>query len=355
MLEMYGPTPEKISSLLTLINRAGSVVIVSHHHPDGDAAGSTTALMHFINSKHPGKAKVILPTELPESLEFLLGPDVSIAAYDKEAAIGAIGSCDLLICMDFNSFSRADFLQDALRSSTVRKVLIDHHLNPSADDFELVFSEILTSSTCELLFDMLMMVPGIDGDAKMLPAASATALMTGMTTDTNNFANSVFPGTLRMASALLEAGVDRDDIIDRIFNCYKENRYRAMGWMLSENMKITSCGVAYMVIRSAQKQQFELLEGDTESFVNIPLGIKTIRMTLLLKEDDGFFRVSIRSKKGVSANTLARECFNGGGHEQAAGGRLYWPQDIQSPEFAEDYIEKVTARFMQNGVPGKQK
>lgn len=355
MLEMYCPTPEKISSLLTLIDRAGSVVIVSHHHPDGDAAGSTTALMHFINSQYPGKAKVILPTELPESLEFLLGPDVSIAVNDKESASGAIGSCDLLICMDFNSFSRADFLQDALRESTAHKVLIDHHLNPSAEDFELIFSEIQTSSTCELLFDMLMMVPTIDGDAKRLPAASATALMTGMTTDTNNFANSVFPGTMRMASALLEAGVDRDDIIDRIFNCYKENRYRAMGWMLSENMKITPYGVAYMVIRSARKQQFELLEGDTESFVNIPLGIRTVRMTLLLKEDDGFFRVSIRSKRGISANTLARECFNGGGHEQAAGGRLYWPQDILSPEFAEDYIEKVTARFMQNGVPGKQK
>ena len=352
-MEMYSPTPEKTLILHDMLEKAGRIVIVTHHHPDGDAAGSSTALMHFIGSSFGPKSRVILPTALPESLEFLLSEAVSTAECDKPAAEAAIASCDLLICLDFNTFSRTDFLEDALRSCKAPKVLIDHHLKPDAECFDLIFSRTDTSSASELLYDILMMMPEIGGDASRLPMAAATSLMTGMTTDTNNFANSVFPGTLRMASALLAAGVDRDGLIDRIFNCYRENRYRAMGWLTSENMRITADGVAYMILREEDRRRFDLHEGDTEGFVNIPLGIKTIRMTIFLREDDGFFRVSVRSKRDVSANRLARESFHGGGHEQAAGGRLYWPEDICSPDAAAEYIEQVTARFMQNEQPSK--
>ena len=67
----------------------------------------------------------------------------------------------------------------------------------------------------------------------------------------------------------------------------------------------------------------------------------------------GHFRVSIRSKRGVSANRLAAEAFHGGGHECAAGGKLYFPQDIPGPEAAGAYIENVTARFMRNQGPSQ--
>lgn len=69
-------------------------------------------------------------------------------------------------------------------------------------------------------------------------------------------------------------------------------------------------------------------------------------MSVFLREEDGYFRVSIRSKRGVSANRCAREHFNGGGHEQAAGGRLYWPENIRKPEDAAAYIENVTKPFL---------
>lgn len=351
--DMHSPDPEKTLIAHDMLQKAERIVIVSHHHPDGDAAGSSTALMHFINSNFGRKAQVILPTALPEALDFLLSEDVCAAEDDIAAAKAAIASCDLLICLDFNTFSRTDFLEESLRTCNARKILIDHHLKPDTDCFDLVFSKIETSSASELLYDILMLMPEIRGDASRLPAACATALMTGMTTDTNNFANSVFPGTLRMASALLEAGVDRDALVDRIFNCYRENRYRAMGWLTGENMRITANGVAYMILRETDSKRFGLREGDTEGFVNIPLGIKSVRMTIFLREDNGFFRVSVRSKRGISANRLARESFHGGGHEQAAGGRLYWPDDISSPDAAADYIEQVTARFMQNEQPSK--
>ena len=38
--------------------------------------------------------------------------------------------------------------------------------------------------------------------------------------------------------------------------------------------------------------------------------------------------------------------FHGGGHEMAAGGRLYFPEDIPSPEDAKAHILKVTREFL---------
>lgn len=60
-----------------------------------------------------------------------------------------------------------------------------------------------------------------------------------MTTDTNNFSNSVFPSTFEMASRLIEAGVDRDAILVSLYNNYRENRLRLMGFLMSEKLTIT--------------------------------------------------------------------------------------------------------------------
>ena len=68
-------------------------------------------------------------------------------------------------------------------------------------------------------------------------------------------------------------------------------------------------------------------------------------MSIFAKEDEGYARISIRSKKGISANTCSRLHFNGGGHENAAGGRLYIPSDITDISQAGEYIEKVTHDF----------
>ena len=90
-----------------------------------------------------------------------------------------------------------------------------------------------------------------------------------MTTDTNNFANSVFPSTLHMASDLLGAGVDRDMILDRIYNQYRENRLRLMGHMMKDLLKITADGVAYIVLDRKTMDLYNVAEGDTEGFVNM--------------------------------------------------------------------------------------
>ena len=336
------------AALHGIIAGSSVITVVSHTHPDGDAVGSCLAFRSFLRQQ--GKdAEVVLPDSPGEVLMFLEGAEtMTIASENREKAAERFSSSDLLVCLDFNKADRTGCLEEEVNSFRGHKVMIDHHLSPDRESFGLVISRCGISSTAELLYWVLMALPETCGDASRLPHDAAEALMTGMTTDTNNFANSVYPSTLMMASDLLEAGVDRDRIISMIFNRHRENRLRAMGWLLKDEMTITENGVAYMILTSDTVRRFGLKDGDTEGFVNLPLAIGKVRMSILVKADgDRGFRISIRSKEGTSANSCAKTYFNGGGHELAAGGRLRCPEDIPATDrvSAAAYIEKVTAEF----------
>ena len=101
-----------------------------------------------------------------------------------------------------------------------------------------------------------------------------------------------------------------------------------------------------MIATREIQDRFGLEEGETEGLVNIPLSIEQVRMSILLKEGDGQYRVSLRSKKGISAQRCAAAWFNGGGHENASGGKLLWPGDIARKEDAAAYLEMVSKEFM---------
>lgn len=338
-----------IDILDSLAGSANRISIAVHTHPDGDAAGSGTAMLSYLEAR--GKdAVLIFPDNLPHNLSFIVGKvgkdRVMTFGEDGAAAVERVKDSDLIFCLDCNSFNRTGGMEDCLRASGAKKVLIDHHLFPETESFDLVFSETEISSACELLYRILMEMPDIRRDATRLPAVCAAALMTGMTTDTNNFNNSAYPSTFRMAGELLQAGVDRNLILSRLYNNERENRLRLLGCLLSEKLKITSCGAAYMILDKATQERFGFLNGESEGFVNMPLSVASVRLSIFLTEDDGFFRVSIRSKRGTSANALAQSKFNGGGHELASGGRLYIGKDISSPEEAEAYILKATEEFL---------
>ena len=347
MSQMNTINSEKTYRFNAMLESAGRIVIATHMKPDGDAVGSSMGMYHTL--KLYGKsAKVAFTNPAPSSISFLTEGCSDILIYEsaKEETEKAILEADLVICLDFNAFHRTDTLQNALTESKAEKVLIDHHLAPDTESFSLVFSETEISSASELLYHVLMELPPVGGDVKKLPLEAATAIMTGMTTDTNNFMNSTYPSTLRMASSLLEAGVDRDMIIQTVYNSYKEGRIRLQGHVLKDLLEITEDGVAYVILDKETIQRYNIQDGDTEGFVNIPLSISGVLMSIFIKEDEDRVRVSIRSRKGTSANRCARKYFNGGGHENAAGGRLYMPQDIACIEEAAGYIRKTTHIFM---------
>ena len=336
----------------TLAARASRIGIVTHTRPDGDAVGSCLALKRYLETRlgAAGKCRILLDTEVPDAVRFLFSEaekgETFVFERNAEAAKAWVAGCDLFFFLDLNTLSRTGGMEEMLVAASAPRVLVDHHLHPDLDRFRLAFSETEVSSTCELLFRLLASLPSCEG--KGLPEACADPLLTGITTDTNNFANSVFPTTLGTVSTLLEAGADREQILEHLYNEYPERRIRLLGRLLDRELTITERGVAYIILDEQTAASYGILEGETEGFVNIPLAIDRVRMSLFLKQNGDEYRVSIRSKRGTSAQRLAARYFAGGGHEQASGGKVPLRGAIRTKDDVAALLVRCTNEFLQD-------
>lgn len=341
--------PQNIAELDQFLRENDSFVVTTHNSPDGDAMGSSIAMCYFLHQVMGKKVTLVLPDVVSDSLKFICSEGLPFSMLTlpdaPQESAQAFLSAGAIICLDFNALHRSR-CGEFVSKATCPKLLIDHHLAPERESFDMVFSECEISSACEWLYNLLMALPQVNNQVRLLPSQTREALMLGMTTDTNNFANSVYPSTLRMASSLLESGVDRDDIIYKLFFSYRENRLRAQGYVLSQKMTLADHGVAYIILSKAEMEQFDLIEGDTEGFVNMPLSLASVKMSIFIRELTDRYRVSIRSKKGTSANQWAAMCFNGGGHENASGGTLY-KTDFASVDQVEEYVKSAIVRFFE--------
>ena len=330
--------------------RAGRIGIVTHTRPDGDAIGSTLALKRYLEARlgGAGKCRILLDTDAPDAIRFLFSSSdlQETLVYERDAAAVRewVEGCTLLVFLDLNTLSRTGGMEAAVRGSTAPRILVDHHLRPERADFGLAFSETEVSSTCELLYRILLALPSCAG--KGLPQGCNEPLLTGITTDTNNFANSVFPGTLEAVAALLEAGTDRERILEHVYNGYPERRIRLMGRLLDRELTISDKGVACMILDGETAAAYGIREGETEGFVNIPLAIDRVRMSLFLKQSGDEYRVSIRSKRGWSARDLAARYFAGGGHEQASGGRIPLDGALKTKDDVAAFVARCTDEFL---------
>ena len=320
-----------ISSLEDILQKADKVALIGHFNPDGDALGSVTAAYHYLKGrgKHP---RIILPSPYPENMAFLEPDDpqdrMLICENDLDGARRVVAGADVVICLDLNRLARTEYLEEDILRAPGRRVLIDHHIPAELERFDLAISTVNVSSTCELLFWILLAMPDIAGDVSRIGARCAESLYVGMMTDTNNFANSVLPGTFEMASKLIARGVDKDGLQEKVLSCYSVSRTRLMGHMVKDKMKVLPAyKTAYMLLSNKEKDRYHFKPGDSEGFVNLPLAISSVQVSAFFTEnfDSQYVRVSLRSKGTIDVNRFAARFFNGGGHRNAAGGRLYMP------------------------------
>ena len=341
-------TEEKITNLKALLEASSRVVVLGHTHPDGDALGSTAAMSLFLKECMGKEVSCLFSDTPPENLKFLLADGIPYLFHDKHPAesVRAIEKADLIVLLDANAFHRTEGLMQPLQDSSARKVLIDHHLNPDTSSFDLVISTPDISSASELLYWTLRKLGYPTKAGAGVNRTIGEDLLAGMTTDTNNYNNSVFPSTFLMASELIAAGVDRDALLQKLYWCYRENRVRLMGYMQSKELNILPGGAAYMILTRKIQEKYDLQDGESEGLVNVPLTIEKVRLSVLVKEDDPNWRVSIRSKRGTSAQKLAQGVFHGGGHENAAGGKIIPGEDYARSRGVRSYLEKVLNEYL---------
>ena len=306
--------------------RADKIVIVSHVSPDGDAIGSSLGLYHFLLSQDK-TVHVIVPNAFPDFLKWMPGAK-EIIQYNryKEFADKLIQEADVICCLDFNVLKRIDDMEEAVKNSPGRKMLVDHHLNPG-DFARITISHPNISSTSELVFRLICQL-GNFGD---ISKEGAECIYTGMMTDTGGFTfNSNNREIYLIIGELLSKGIDKDEIYRRVFNTHTEDRFRLMGYVLYDKMQVFPQFKAALITLSREEQKrFHHMKGDTEGFVNMPLSIKDVCFSVFLREDTekDMIKVSLRSVGTFPCNQVAAEFFNGGGHLNASGGEFYGPME----------------------------
>ena len=312
-----------LSLLRELIEKpAQKMVILSHTNPDGDAVGSSLAWAEALrNNGH--SVTCIVPNKYPYYLDWMTGiRDIVIFKTDTEGrAEKAVSEADIIFCLDFHSLSRLDSLGDMIAANTTAKrVLIDHHLNPS-EAFDVMFSHPEASSTSYLVYKLIEAVWG----AESVTAKQAEVMYVGMMTDTGNFSFSTLtPDLYRVLAVLAGTGIDIPQIHNNVYNSFTEGRARLFGYTINRKMKLLRKGtVAHMSLTEEEMRRFWFQQGDSEGFVNYPLTIKKMRMSAMFTEHKDFIRVSLRSRGAVDVNTFAARYFEGGGHHNAAGGKSY--------------------------------
>ena len=314
--------PEQSAQLQSLIEGSSNIIITCHKGPDGDAIGATLAWAEYLTSigKEP---TMIVPDQYPDFLTWL--PNTQhIIRYDKhrEKCDMLFKIADLVFCLDYNTPSRVDEMEQALVSSPAPKVLIDHHLGPDVPAV-LSISHPDLCSTCELIFRIVWQLDGF----KQLTKQFAVPIYCGMMTDTGGFLyNSTRSEIYFIIGELLTKRIDKDKIYRNVYHNYSEDRIRLMGYVMYEKLVyLPEFHAAYYTLTREEQKRFHFIKGDAEGLVNIPQQIKGLKLSISLREDtdkSNLVWVSLRSVDDFPCNKMAEEFFNGGGHLNASGGRV---------------------------------
>ena len=333
-------TDGECSQLRSLIDEAETIVLCCHMHPDGDAIGSMLGLAEVLRGL--GKQPVMLaPDQYPDYLQWMPNTE-KIVRYDKhkEYADGVLRKADLMFCLDFNTLSRTDAMQDSLEASPAKKVLIDHHLDPQVDAV-ITLSCPEMSSTSELVFRVVWQLGLFEQQGKHF----AGPVYCGMMTDTGGFTyNSSEPDIYFIIGQLLTKRINKDKIYRNVYHNYSEHRLRLVGYVLCHKLVVDAHRhAAYYALTREDMKRFHFIKGDAEGLVNMPLQIKGLKLSISLREDterDNVVWVSLRSVDDFPCNKMAELFFNGGGHLNASGGRLQC-----SIHEAMEIVKKAIAHF----------
>lgn len=305
------------------LEEAKEIAIISHTNPDGDNVGSVLGLREIIAHHLDKRATAVLPDACPDNFYHLQGAaDIISADSHLQEAEEVLRRADLIICLDFNDATRVGRLQQALRSASGYKIMVDHHLNPDSALCPLVFSIPDLSSTCEMLYWLTLQAWG----AQALNTAAARCLYFGLCTDTGSFSYACEDSSLYMAAAGLTAlPIHAAEIHNEIDNTFSSAKMRFLGFLLSERLRIfEEEGLAYFFVSQEDMHRFHVQPSDVEGIVNYTLMMKKICVGAMIREsEDDIVRLSLRSKYDFDVNLFAKQHFGGGGHAKASGATLH--------------------------------
>lgn len=296
---------DHLRKIVETIQAAETIMLTTHVFPDGDALGSLIGLGKVLEGL--GK-KVIRYGEEPVSYlyEFLPGSEQCVTEFPPP------GTVDCAIALDCGDrFRLGKNLDEFLKIEPL--IVIDHHTGHN-DFGDLRWVDSHRSSTGEMVVELAGALGAeIETDA-------AFCLYTAIVSDTGSFKYaSTTPRTFAIAGMLVEKGARPEKVAGKLFDNFTESRLHLLQSVLSTLELFSEGRLAFI---TATRKMFEITgasSGDTETFINYPRSLASVKVAVFLKESNGVIGVSIRSKGSQYDVAEVARKLGGGGHRNAAG------------------------------------
>lgn len=308
-----------LDNIIEEIDKAKSIVILTHEMPDGDAIGSSLALYNGL--KQIGKeADVIIP-EYSKVFEFL--PNSS--EIKKE---GKQEKYDLAIALDCGDIKRLNGFANYFEDANV-KVSIDHHsANTMFADYNFVNP---TAPACAQILIIVLEALGVKIDKEI-----GTCLLTGIITDTGGFKyQGVSAETFEFVAELLNRGVNVSSIYKRVLQSLSKPSFELRRKAINRLEFLENGRITFTYITKKDEEEVGAATNDHDGIVEMGRDIEGVEVSIFLREKDDGYKISLRSNEYVNVSDICL-IFSGGGHIRAAGGSINLPFEQAKEKIVEE-------------------
>ena len=278
------------------------ILLVSHIRPDGDAIGS---LLGFgLALQAAGKqVDMAMADGVPANFRFLEGSD--------QVLTRPRGTYDWVCVLDSSDLERVG---PALNGLGMPDLNVDHH--PTNLNFaRMNLVDIHAVATAEIIAGLLSELD------LPLPLPVASALLTGLITDTIGFRTAnMTPKALRLAAEMMEIGANLPDIYHQTLVGRSFEAIRFWGAGLSKAQR--DGRMVWTSLSLEDRAEAKYPGRDDADLVNVLSAVDGVDVALIFVEQPhGSVKVSWRSRPGFDVSQIAMR-FGGGGHAAASGAEL---------------------------------
>ena len=297
---------QQLNEVAKALLEAKRIAIISHKNPDGDTLGSQLALGGAL--KELGKDVVLYNKDkVASKFNFIAGAD-QVAQYHDGMELP-----ETVVFVDCAEPQLAGFTveDDVLMGKTI--INIDHHAsNKHYGKWNYVIST--AGANCQNIYHVIGAIGGTITDE------IATALYTGLSTDTGNFMfDNVSSETLRIAADLKDIGANTDAVRLKLYESSSKKKIEMLKYILN-NLHISADGqYAWSSISHQMIEELQPESTDIDGLINTIKDIEGVEIAILFRGvEANRTKASLRSKVWADVNQIAG-MFGGGGHVRASG------------------------------------
>jgi len=290
-----------MSAAQKYLQAAESVYLACHILPDGDAVGSLLGLGCAL--RHLGKRCTLACADpVPFRYDFLAGVEELVSHPPRTEQV--------IVTLDASDVERLGGLYDEAIFGSRPVINIDHHVTNT--HFGTVNLLLPVPSTAEVVYALIrrLKVP--------LDADMATALLTGLVTDTRCFrTGNVTTQQLCTAVRWMEAGASLAGITELVYN--RESPSTICLWGQALTNAQTRGRIIWTAIDQHMLRRCQASPNESDGLVSFLASTMGVDVAVVLREnDDGRIEASMRAGPGWDVSGVALK-LGGGGHPRAAG------------------------------------